>query len=108
LSASVRFRRRWAGTSPDAGYAASKAGLNGLIRWLGKNAALEEIYVNGVAPGPVNTRMTDGYDYRPEEIPLERLAEPEDVAECVAFLGSQMFNYVTGTILDVNGGLRPN
>jgi len=50
--------------------------------------------------------MTEDEDYRPEWSPLNRLAEPEDIAEGVVYLASQQSNYVTGTVLDVNGGMR--
>jgi len=94
------------GVISDAGYAASKAGVHGLVRWLAKNAAEHGIYVNAVAPGAVKTPMTEDEDYRPEWSPLNRLAEPEDIAEGVVYLASQQSNYVTGTVLDVNGGMR--
>jgi 3-oxoacyl-[acyl-carrier protein] reductase len=94
------------GVISDAGYAASKAGIHGLVRWLAKNAAEHNIYVNALAPGAVRTPMTEDQDYRPEWAPLNRLAEPEDIAEGVVYLASQQSNYVTGTVLDVNGGMR--
>ena len=97
---------RVGGVISDAGYASSKAGVNGLVRWLGKNAAADGVYVNAVAPGPIVTPMTEDEDYRPDMVPLDRLGEPEDVAEGVLYLASDMSNYVTGTVLDVNGGMR--
>ncbi|MEF8789365.1 MAG: SDR family oxidoreductase [Haloarculaceae archaeon] len=99
---------RVGGVISDAGYASSKAGIHGLVRWLGKNAAPEGVYVNAVAPGPVKTPMTEGEDYRPDMAPLNRLGEPEDIAEGVLYLASDMSNYVTGIVLDVNGGMRMN
>ncbi|MEF8840376.1 MAG: SDR family oxidoreductase [Haloarculaceae archaeon] len=99
---------RVGGVISDAGYASSKAGIHGLVRWLGKNAAPEGVYVNAVAPGPIKTRMTEGEDYRPDMVPLNRLGEPEDIAEGVLYLASEMSNYVTGIVLDVNGGMRMN
>jgi len=99
---------RVGGVISDAGYASSKAGVHGLVRWLGKNAAPDGVYVNAVAPGPVKTPMTEGEDYRPDMAPLNRLGEPEDIAEGVLYLASDMSNYVTGIVLDVNGGMRTN
>jgi NAD(P)-dependent dehydrogenase (short-subunit alcohol dehydrogenase family) len=99
---------RVGGVISDAGYASSKAGIHGLVRWLGKNAAPDGVYVNAVAPGPIVTPMTEGEDYRPDMAPLNRLGEPEDIAEGVLYLASDMSNYVTGTVLDVNGGMRMN
>ena len=99
---------RVGGVISDAGYASSKAGIHGLVRWLGKNAAEHGVYVNAVAPGPIVTPMTEDEDYRPEMAPLNRLGQPEDIAEGVLYLASDMSNYVTGTVLDVNGGMRMN
>lgn len=99
---------RVGGVISDAGYASSKAGVHGLVRWLGKNAAPDGVYVNAVAPGPIVTPMTEGEDYRPDMAPLNRLGEPEDIAEGVLYLASDMSNYVTGIVLDVNGGMRMN
>jgi NAD(P)-dependent dehydrogenase (short-subunit alcohol dehydrogenase family) len=70
-----------------------------------KDAGRDGIYVNAVAPGGIDTDMTRGYDYGVESIPIPRLGQPEDVAQAVVFLASQMSNYVTGAVLDVNGGL---
>jgi 3-oxoacyl-[acyl-carrier protein] reductase len=94
------------GVISDAGYAASKAGIHGMVRWLAKNAAEHSIYVNALAPGAVKTPMTENRDYRPEWAPLNRIADPEDIAEGIVYLASQQSNYVTGTVLDVNGGMR--
>jgi len=99
---------RVGGVISDAGYASSKAGIHGLVRWLGKNAAEHGVYVNAVAPGPIVTPMTEDEDYRPDMVPLNRLGQPEDIAEGVVYLASDMSNYVTGTVLDVNGGMRMN
>jgi NAD(P)-dependent dehydrogenase (short-subunit alcohol dehydrogenase family) len=86
-------------------YAAAKAGVIALTRWVAKDVGPEGIYVNAVAPGGVETEMTRGYDYGVENIPIPRMGQPEDVAQAVVFLASQMSNYVTGTVLDVNGGI---
>ncbi len=86
-------------------YAAAKAGVLALTRWVAKDVGREGIYVNAIAPGGIDTEMTRGYDYGVENIPLPRLGQPEDIAQAVVFLASQMSNYVTGAILDVNGGI---
>ena len=86
-------------------YAAAKAGVLALTRWVAKDVGPEGIYVNAVAPGGVDTDMTRGYDYGVENIPIPRMGRPEDVAQAVVFLASQMSNYVTGAVLDVNGGI---
>lgn len=86
-------------------YVASKAGIHGFIKWLAKDAAPYGIYVNAIAPGPVETEMTKGFPYYPEMSPLKRLGQPEDIAEAVVFLASQSSNWITGLVLDVNGGM---
>jgi 3-oxoacyl-[acyl-carrier protein] reductase len=86
-------------------YAAAKAGVLALTRWVAKDVGREGIYVNAIAPGGVETEMTRGYDYGVENIPIPRMAQPEDVAQAVVFLASQMSNYITGAVLDVNGGI---
>jgi 3-oxoacyl-[acyl-carrier protein] reductase len=63
------------------------------------------VYVNAVAPGPVHTDMTVGWPYQDDMSPLQRLGEPEDIAESVVFLASQASNWITGLTLDVNGGM---
>jgi 3-oxoacyl-[acyl-carrier protein] reductase len=86
-------------------YAAAKAGVLALTKWVAKDVGRDGIYVNAVAPGGVETEMTRGYDYGVENIPIPRLGQPEDVAQAVVFLASQMSNFVTGAVLDVNGGI---
>ena len=86
-------------------YAAAKAGVLALTRWVAKDVGREGVYVNAVAPGGIDTEMTRGYDYGVEGIPIPRMGRPEDVAQAVVFLASQMSNYVTGAVLDVNGGI---
>jgi 3-oxoacyl-[acyl-carrier protein] reductase len=86
-------------------YAAAKGGVLALTRWVAKEVGRDGIYVNAIAPGGIETEMTRGYDYGVENIPIARMGQPEDVAQAVVFLASQMSNYVTGAVLDVNGGI---
>jgi 3-oxoacyl-[acyl-carrier protein] reductase len=86
-------------------YAAAKGGVLALTRWVAKEVGRDGIHVNAVAPGPVETDMTRGYDYGVENIPIARMGQPEDIAQAVVFLASQMSHYVTGAVLDVNGGI---
>lgn len=86
-------------------YVASKGGIHALVKWLAKTAAPLGINVNGVAPGPVYTSMTAGYPYHDDMSPLGRLGQPEDIAEAVLFLASPAANWITGHVLDVNGGM---
>jgi 3-oxoacyl-[acyl-carrier protein] reductase len=88
---------------PD--YCASKGGIHALVKCLAKRGASIGIYVNGIAPGPIRTPMTKDEPYRDDMVPMGRLGEPEDIAEAVVFLASSASNFITGTILDVNGGI---
>jgi len=98
----------WGGRG-NAAYSVSKAGLNALTRALALEVAARNITVNAVAPGLVETEMTDafGEDLREnvvERIPLRRAADPSEVAEAVVFLCR--CGYVTGEVVHVDGGLR--
>ena len=86
-------------------YAAAKAGVIALTKWVAKDVGHYGVYVNAIAPGGVETEMTRGHDYGVESYPIPRMGQPEDVAEAVVFLASQMSNYITGAVLDVNGGI---
>jgi 3-oxoacyl-[acyl-carrier protein] reductase len=87
-------------------YVASKAGVHGLVRWIARNGAADGVYANAIAPGPVWSPMTEGEPgYDDGMTPLNRLGEPEDIAEAVVFLSGQSSNWITGTVLDVNGGI---
>jgi 3-oxoacyl-[acyl-carrier protein] reductase len=88
---------------PD--YCASKGGIHALVKCLAKRGASAGIYVNGIAPGPIRTPMTQDEPYREDMVPMGRLGEPQDIAEAVVFLASAASNFITGTILDVNGGM---
>lgn len=98
------------GNAGQCNYAAAKAGLIGFSKSLAKEVASRGITVNCVAPGFVATDMTAAL--KPEQlkawtdtIPLKRAATAEDIANGVIFLCSEMASYITGTVLDVNGGL---
>ena len=86
-------------------YAAAKGGIHALVKWMAKNGAAHGILVNGIAPGPTVTPMTINEPFSAEGIPVGRMGHPEDIAEAVVFLASQASNFVTGVVLDVNGGL---
>jgi 3-oxoacyl-[acyl-carrier protein] reductase len=98
------------GNAGQANYAASKAGLIGLTKSVARELASRNVTCNAVAPGFVATAMTDKMTDEAKaklsgEIPLERLGTPEDVAAAVAYLASEEASYVTGTVLNVSGGL---
>jgi 3-oxoacyl-[acyl-carrier protein] reductase len=99
------------GNAGQANYAASKAGLVGLVRSLAREAGPAGVRVNAVAPGYVTTRLTDALaDEHRERLlaatALGRLGAPADVAGPVAWLCSAAAAYVTGAVLAVDGGLR--
>jgi 3-oxoacyl-[acyl-carrier protein] reductase len=98
------------GNPGQANYVASKAGLIGLTKAIAQEMGGRNITVNAVAPGYVETDMTHGLSQELKEkmldhIPLKRIGRPEDVAAAVRFLASEEASYITGHVLDVNGGL---
>ncbi|HEY1251053.1 MAG TPA: 3-oxoacyl-[acyl-carrier-protein] reductase [Thermoanaerobaculia bacterium] len=98
------------GNAGQANYAASKAGLIGLTKSIARELASRNITCNAVAPGFIATAMTEKMTPEAREklssqIPLERLGSPDDVAAAVAYLASEEAAYVTGTVLNVSGGL---
>jgi 3-oxoacyl-[acyl-carrier protein] reductase len=99
------------GQAGQANYAASKAGLIGLTMSLARELASRNITVNAVAPGYIATPMTDVLNDQQRsamltQIPLDRAGTPEDVASAVVFLASDLASYITGHVLDVNGGMH--
>ena len=91
-------------------YSASKSGLDGLTRTLALELAPFNILVNSIAPGYVNTDMIQQYNSKKELekikqiIPLNRFAEPDEIAELVKFLSSEKNSYITGQIIPIDGG----
>src|SRR5699024_3860564 len=98
------------GNPGQANYVAAKAGLIGLTKSTAKELASRNILVNAVAPGFITTDMTDILtdDQKTDimnVIPLEKLGEPEDVANVVCFLASSDAKYITGQTIHVDGGM---
>ena len=98
------------GNLGQANYAASKSGIIGFSKSLAIEYAKKNININCVSPGFIETEMTKSIndDFRNiliQKIPSGTLGKPEDVANCVAFLASDLSNYITGETLHVNGGM---
>jgi 3-oxoacyl-[acyl-carrier protein] reductase len=98
------------GNAGQANYSASKAGLIGLTKTTAKEFAARCVTCNAVAPGLIQSKMTDLLSEEVRQnylknIPLGRFGTPEDVANVVAFLSSDDSNYVTGQVIDIDGGL---
>jgi 3-oxoacyl-[acyl-carrier protein] reductase len=101
------------GQAGQANYAASKAGMIGFTLSMARELASRSVTVNAVAPGYIETAMTAMLDNKQREamlshIPLGRPGSDEEVAHAVAFLASPQAGYITGHVLDVNGGLFMN
>lgn len=98
------------GNAGQTNYSASKAGIEGFTRSLAREIGSRQVTVNCVAPGLIETDMTDELDERLlnamiDAVPMGRLGEPKEVAAAVAFLASEEASYITGCVLAVNGGM---
>ena len=119
---STMLRQRWGrivntssvvglvGNPGQTNYAASKAGLIGFTKALAREVAVRNITVNAVAPGYINTQMVQALSEELQQtvlmqIPMGRFGTPEDVAGVVAFLCSEEASYITGHVLNIDGGL---
>lgn len=98
------------GNVGQANYCASKAGVIGLTKSIAKEVAGREITVNVVAPGLIKTDMTSAISEKTKQeyidaLPIKRIGTPADIANAVCFLASDNASYITGHVLNVNGGL---
>lgn len=98
------------GSRGQVNYAASKGGIDGLTRCLAKELAARKVRVNAVAPGMIETDMSEmvrnaAGDKIKEAIPLRRIGQPEEIASVVTFLASDAASYITGQVIRVDGGL---
>lgn len=98
------------GNAGQANYSASKAGIIGFTKSVALELGSRNIRSNAIAPGFIETEMTDALDEKTvqswrEAIPLKRGGKPEDVAEACVFLGCDMSSYITGQVIQVDGGM---
>lgn len=98
------------GNAGQPGYSASKAGIIGLTKTMASEIAKRNITVNAIAPGFIQTEMTDNLDDKVKEkymsmIPMHKYGDVDDISEAVAFLSSEQAKYITGQVLVVDGGM---
>lgn len=98
------------GNPGQVNYVAAKAGLIGLTKSLAAEVASRNVTVNAIAPGFIQTAMTDGLSEQQKErilsaVPMGKMGQPEDIAAAVAFLASDEASYITGQTLHINGGM---
>jgi 3-oxoacyl-[acyl-carrier protein] reductase len=98
------------GNAGQLNYSASKAGVIGVTKSAAKELAARNIRVNAVAPGFIQTAMTDKLDDKARaalegHVPVKRLGLPDDVANTVLYLASELASYVTGEVIRVDGGM---
>jgi NAD(P)-dependent dehydrogenase (short-subunit alcohol dehydrogenase family) len=86
-------------------YAFSKGGIHAFTRWLARRGAPHNVLVNAIAPGAVATGMTIGTEYEKTPQPLGHMAAPEEIAGAALFLASPAASFMTGSVMDVNGGV---
>ena len=100
----------FSGNPGQVNYSSTKSGLIGFTKSLSREVGTRGITVNAVAPGFINTAMTQALNESQQQailsqIPLGRMGEADDIANAVAFLASEEASYITGTVLHVNGGM---
>ncbi|CAM4146496.1 SDR family NAD(P)-dependent oxidoreductase [Bordetella muralis] len=98
------------GVASGPAYVASKSAVHGMMRWIAKAGAPHGVYANTLAPGPVETAMwasitKEGAPAANATVPLGRYGNPDDIAQAALFLCSPASNWITGTSLDISGGM---
>ncbi len=107
LTTSSAARNAGTTMSIEPGYIASKGALQALVRYFAKQAVAHGIVVNAICPGPVMTPLLKATNqkFEVEKYPMKRLGEPEEIGQPLAFLCSKATGYMTGAVVDVNGGM---
>lgn len=93
------------GLRAGAHYAVSKGGVHALVRWLAQRGTPRNVMINGVAPGVIDTPMTAGQGYQSDNQPMKRFGRPEEIAHVLSFLVSPGASFLSGCIVDANGGI---
>ena len=98
------------GNSGQSNYAASKAGVEGMTRALAVELGSKNININSIAPGYIETKMTDDLNQEilnnmKKNIPLNRLGSSQDIADLVCYLSSDLSSYITGQTINIDGGM---
>jgi 3-oxoacyl-[acyl-carrier protein] reductase len=101
---SVAGRTGGTSLSTPIDYAASKGAVHVVVRWLSRQGVGRNVLVNGVAPGPIRTPMTAGSTVDPAALPRGRMGTPEEIAWMIMMLLTPAASYVSGAVLDCNGG----
>ncbi len=104
LIGSVAGRTGGTALTTPVDYAASKGAIHTVVRWLSRQVVGKGVLVNAVAPGPVATAMTAGSSVDPKLLPRGRMGEPAEIGWLIAMLLTPATSYVSGAVLDANGG----
>ena len=101
---SVAGRTGGTSFSTPIDYSASKGAVHVVIRWLSRRAVGKNVLINGIAPGPIQTAMTAGSTVDPTQLPRGRMGRPDEMAWMIMMLLTPAASYVSGAVLDCNGG----
>lgn len=104
LIGSLAGRTGGAGPSTQAHYVAAKGGVHALVRWLSRRGIRSNVLVNGIAPGPIDTPMNSGVVLNPDAHPSGRMGTPDEIGWPAAFLCGAASGFMSGVVLDINGG----
>jgi len=107
LTGSMSARNAGSTLAVEPAYVASKGGLHALVRYFARQAAAKGVVVNGVSPGPILTPLlvSANQPFETDSYPMKRLGQPEEIGWPIAFLCSRGTSFMTGAVIDVNGGM---